>query len=252
VPTGAVAADNGRMKAPSSPDVTVDVPPPDQAASTGNPVDHPADPTESTDSTVTLPETPERPASSAKPAPSDLHSTAHAETVPSAAATETTNDAAPAPAAGEHTETGHAWEQVARAVRSVRRDEDGNHTMTVRLDPPELGTIELEVQIRDGRLHLHAGSDSTATRELLARAMPELRAALDADGIATGSLDVGARAGGQGATGHAGPGGDATGDRHAGSSRPGHGGTGTNGGVVTHSPDQPGDAPASARLDLRL
>ena len=74
--------------------------------------------------------------------PSDLHSTMHTDTERTTATHADVIDPATTPSPGEVTDSGEAWQQVARAVRSVHRDEDGNHTMTVRLDPPELGTVE--------------------------------------------------------------------------------------------------------------
>jgi flagellar hook-length control protein FliK len=82
------------------------------------------------------------------------------------------------------------WAQVARAVRGVRHHVDGSHTMTVRLDPPELGAVRIELRSHDGRLSIHASAESLATRDTLARALPELRAALEASGLDTGTIDV--------------------------------------------------------------
>jgi flagellar hook-length control protein FliK len=86
---------------------------------------------------------------------------------------------------------------VARAVQATRH-EDGSHSVTVRLDPPELGHVEVEVRVHDGRLSVHAMVESTGVRDTLTRALPELRAALETGGLSTGSLDVGARSSGQG------------------------------------------------------
>jgi flagellar hook-length control protein FliK len=84
------------------------------------------------------------------------------------------------------------WRQVADALREVRRDRDGSHSLTVRLDPPELGTVDVQVHVRDGRISVHASAHTDATRELLTRSLPDLRHALESHGLQTGSLDVGA------------------------------------------------------------
>lgn len=91
---------------------------------------------------------------------------------------------------------GEPWQQVARAMHSLRRDADGAQRMTIRLDPPELGTVEVEVQVRAGRISVHALVDSPTTRDALVRALPELRASLEEAGLGTDTLDVGTRSSG--------------------------------------------------------
>jgi flagellar hook-length control protein FliK len=195
--------------------------------------------------------------------PSDAPAHAGSTTAPTAAdvadATTSAADTVADPAGHQHLAdgldgAGEPWQQVARAVHGIRRDDDGSHSMTIRLDPPELGSVELEVHIRDGRLHVHATTDSPVTRDVIARAMPELRAALDATGITAGSLEVGARAGGHGLTGQHGSFGDETSGEGRSSTRGGpHVGRPDHGGAIARpSNDQTAAASLTTRLDLRL
>jgi flagellar hook-length control protein FliK len=68
---------------------------------------------------------------------------------------------------------------------------DGDHEVTVQLDPAELGRVELRVRLHDDRVHVHLGAEERGTADLVRQHLPELRSALEAAGIATGGLDVG-------------------------------------------------------------
>ena len=85
-------------------------------------------------------------------------------------------------AGAEHTE---AWDQVASVVRPLRTAPDGSHRIALRLRPDDLGTVHLEVAMRDGRLSLHAVADSNAGRDVLSQSLPQLREALTDAGIET-------------------------------------------------------------------
>jgi flagellar hook-length control protein FliK len=146
--------------------------------------------------------------------------------------------AAPQPAGSE------PWQQIAHVVRSVERDVDGTHTMTVRLDPPALGTVELEVRVHEGRLSVHATVDTAFTRDVLARALPDLRHVLESNGLPTGALDVGARSGGQGASGDGRDGAQGRRLRVP--------GLDARASETVGPAQDPATATASARLDLRL
>jgi flagellar hook-length control protein FliK len=137
------------------------------------------------------------------------------------------------------------WEQLARAVESARRHQDGSHTMTVRLDPPELGTVELHLRVHEGQLSVHALTDSLATRDVISRALPDLRAALESSGLHTGSLDVGARSSGQGSEHR-----DA--NNATGGSRSSGRGASSRSDDVSVARASRGTSEPSSRLDLRL
>jgi flagellar hook-length control protein FliK len=83
-----------------------------------------------------------------------------------------------------------AWEQVATVVRPLRLTADGSHRVALQLTPDDLGTVHLEVALRDGRLSVHAVAETAAARDALAGSLPQLRATLTSSGIDLGNLDV--------------------------------------------------------------
>ncbi|MEM9200518.1 MAG: flagellar hook-length control protein FliK [Actinomycetota bacterium] len=105
-------------------------------------------------------------------------------------------------------------QQIAQALRDVRRLADGSHRLSLQLYPEELGVVQLEVALRDGQLHLRAATELDSTRRLLNASLPELREQLSDAGVSAGSLEVGPEtAGGDRSSSQ-----DA--DRNAGPSRP--------------------------------
>jgi flagellar hook-length control protein FliK len=88
-------------------------------------------------------------------------------------------------------------QQVAEALREVRRLADGSHRLSLQLHPEELGAVHLEVALRDGRLHVRAVAETEAARSALERNLPELRSDLRDAGIRAGSLEVGPDASGR-------------------------------------------------------
>ena len=89
-------------------------------------------------------------------------------------------------------------QQIAEALRDVRRMTDGSHRLSLQLHPEELGVVQLEVAVRDGQLHLRAATELDSTRRLLNASLPELRAQLADAGVSAGSLEVGAETAGEG------------------------------------------------------
>ena len=98
-------------------------------------------------------------------------------------------DGAPTPSAppSETTPT----QQVAEALREVRRLADGSHRLSLQLHPEELGAVQLEIAMRDGRLHVRAVAETEAARIALEQHLPELRSELRDAGVRAGSLEVG-------------------------------------------------------------
>ncbi|MEZ5245778.1 MAG: flagellar hook-length control protein FliK [Acidimicrobiales bacterium] len=88
-------------------------------------------------------------------------------------------------------------QQVAEALREVRRLADGSHRLSLQLHPEELGAVQLEVAIRDGRLHVRAVAETEAARSALEKNLPELRSDLRDAGVRAGSLEVGPDASGR-------------------------------------------------------
>ena len=67
--------------------------------------------------------------------------------------------------------------------------------------PPELGRVDMRVEMRDGVLHASIHAEHSQTADLVRNALDDLRARLDADGVRSGQLTVDAQgAGTSGAT----------------------------------------------------
>lgn len=88
-------------------------------------------------------------------------------------------------------------QQVAEALREVRRLADGSHRLSLQLHPEELGAVQLEIAIRDGQLHVRAVAETDAARLALEQNLPELRSDLRDAGVRAGSLEVGPDASGR-------------------------------------------------------
>lgn len=94
--------------------------------------------------------------------------------------------APPAPAPDPHV-------QIARIVRPLRLGDDGAYELALDLTPAELGRVRIDVELRGSTINLHLRADNPATRELLQASLEQLRTELEAAGLQSGSLDVGAR-----------------------------------------------------------
>ena len=68
---------------------------------------------------------------------------------------------------------------------------DGDHEITVQLDPADLGRVELRVRLQDDLVHVHLDAHERPTAELVRQHVQELRSALEAAGMPTGGIDVG-------------------------------------------------------------
>jgi flagellar hook-length control protein FliK len=71
---------------------------------------------------------------------------------------------------------------------------DGEHTAQLRLDPPDLGPLEVRLSMahnEDGVAHAQFVSPHAAVRDALEAALPQLRAALADNGITLGQASVG-------------------------------------------------------------
>ena len=81
--------------------------------------------------------------------------------------------------------------QLVHRIGTLRHHDDGTHELAIDLEPADLGRIRLSVTLEGGVVHVQIGAEAGSTHDLLRRALPELRAALDEAGLATGQLDVG-------------------------------------------------------------
>jgi flagellar hook-length control protein FliK len=142
-----------------------------------------------------------------------------------------------------------AWQQVAGAVRPLRLA-DGSHQVNLQLHPAELGSVHVEVALREGRISLHLVAETAAARQALQQSLPELRADLEAAGLRTDALQVGAQASGQSSDHAAG-----TSSRqrpHAPSSGAGGGGAATGRSTAADHPSSSRPVAGSRRVDIRL
>ena len=119
-----------------------------------------------------------------------------APTTPPAGATTVDPTAAAEAAAAAELDIPTPPQQIAEALRDVRRLADGSHRLSLQLYPEELGVVQLEVAVRDGQLHLRAATELESTRRLLTASLPELRGQLTEAGVTAGSLEVGAETAG--------------------------------------------------------
>jgi flagellar hook-length control protein FliK len=75
---------------------------------------------------------------------------------------------------------------IERMVYDRERD-----TITVRLDPPELGVIELRVQASGNEVQAWVSAERDLTRQLLQQAQQQLREQLESRGLQLTHFDVG-------------------------------------------------------------
>ncbi len=88
-------------------------------------------------------------------------------------------------------------ERVARALQAA--EGRGGH-LRLRLHPPELGALRLDVQVRGGVMHARIEAEQSAARTMLMDGLPMLRERLAEQGIRVEQFDVGVldqRAGGE-------------------------------------------------------
>ncbi|CAN5649215.1 hypothetical protein BH09PLA1_BH09PLA1_22170 [soil metagenome] len=96
-----------------------------------------------------------------------------------------------APASAQSSERAFAAENHANIVASVRTNllPDGG-TMQIRLNPPELGAIQVAVQMRDGVMNASFETTSDQATRLLSHSLGELRASLENSGVTVDKLHV--------------------------------------------------------------
>lgn len=81
-------------------------------------------------------------------------------------------------------------EQLVNVLRPLRYGPDGAYRLSLEMRPPELGRIELRVELRDGVLHATMRAEHESTQQALRDAMTNLRARLETEGIRAGRLSV--------------------------------------------------------------
>jgi flagellar hook-length control protein FliK len=105
---------------------------------------------------------------------------------------------------------------VQRVARAFQAAGEQGGKVTLRLNPPELGSVRLEVTIRDGVLRAHLEAETTAARQALLENLPALRERLAEQDVKIERFDVDLRDNGSGSDAET-----RTGDRREGTdSRP--------------------------------
>jgi flagellar hook-length control protein FliK len=79
-------------------------------------------------------------------------------------------------------------DQIATRLRDVRTD--GRHEISLRLDPPDLGTVRIDARLEGTRLQVQIHAERATTGEALADALPRLREALSQQGFVPSEISV--------------------------------------------------------------
>ncbi|MFN4033438.1 MAG: flagellar hook-length control protein FliK [Fimbriimonadales bacterium] len=84
----------------------------------------------------------------------------------------------------------NAVEQAAQYIERLAYDRERD-SITIRLDPPELGVIELRVQAQGSEVQAWVSAEREFTRQLLQQAQQHLREQLESRGLQLTHFDVG-------------------------------------------------------------
>ena len=82
-----------------------------------------------------------------------------------------------------------AMERVENALREVSKSKDGK-TISVRLDPPSLGSVKIDVSYRDGALHARVAAETPQVAQMLRERAHELQTMLRRSGIDAQKITV--------------------------------------------------------------
>ena len=83
-------------------------------------------------------------------------------------------------------------ERVEQALKEIAKSKDGK-TISLRLDPPELGNLKIDVSLRDGSLHARLVADSTQVSQLLRDKAGEIQRSLRELGLDVDQVSVSVR-----------------------------------------------------------
>lgn len=82
-------------------------------------------------------------------------------------------------------------EELGEAVTKAL--ETGGKSLTVRLDPPDLGSIQIRLKIQGGVLTADVKVDSQSVKDMMNGAMPQIKTTLENSGIRAGNFQVDVR-----------------------------------------------------------
>lgn len=94
--------------------------------------------------------------------------------------------AVPLPPEAQFAEANHP--KLIEAIHGRLLPEGG--TMTLRLDPPELGAMNVRVEVRDGVINASFEASNDQTARLLSHSLGDLKTALEAQGVSVEKLHV--------------------------------------------------------------
>jgi flagellar hook-length control protein FliK len=78
-------------------------------------------------------------------------------------------------------------ETVAKALES------GSKSITIKLDPPDLGGIQIRLRMENGVLTANFKVDSSSVKDIFSQAMPHIKTSLEGSGIKSGDFNVDVR-----------------------------------------------------------
>jgi flagellar hook-length control protein FliK len=104
--------------------------------------------------------------------------------------TEVLVDAAARPAAAEQPVTVDSARLLHRVARAFAAAQDGSGEVRLRLSPPELGALRLDVRVQDGALVARLETETSAARTALIDNLPALRERLSEQGVRIERFEV--------------------------------------------------------------
>jgi len=79
---------------------------------------------------------------------------------------------------------------VGRVAQAVQSSADQRQQVTMRLTPPELGTLQIEVTVEHGKVSARIDTQSSVTQKILLDSLPQLKEALSHNGAQVERLEV--------------------------------------------------------------
>ena len=79
---------------------------------------------------------------------------------------------------------------IERVHRALMAAQQRGTPLRLRLSPPELGSLQLELQLQRGRLHVRFQTETETAKQVLLDQWPQLRSRLENQGLRVGTFDV--------------------------------------------------------------
>ena len=95
----------------------------------------------------------------------------------------------------EMTTSAAAWpERLLALVQRSQRDGQSSHRITVRLDPPELGTVNVSFELQGDQVNVVVRPENAAGGQLLSQQRDRIATLLAREGLQLSGFDVGSEA----------------------------------------------------------